>query len=237
MRVALVSPYSWTYPGGVTRHIEALASRADGDRSRRARAGALRRGHALDGDGARGPPPAGPRGPGVAGRPRRHDRLAGQRRGVEHRDHALLRDDAAARAAHRRLRRGARPRAGRAGARLGRPHGRRRTARRHLPLLLRAHAPARDRDRARRAPQAQPPGRAHRGLRGRRLDRPALLRGRLPGRPQRRDPAAGGRSRAARAPPRASRCGSPSSARPSSARACPCCCAPSRRCARRCRRS
>ena len=26
MRIALVSPYSWTYPGGVTRHIEALAS-------------------------------------------------------------------------------------------------------------------------------------------------------------------------------------------------------------------
>src|SRR4051794_36191417 len=25
MRVALVSPYSWTYPGGVNRHIEALA--------------------------------------------------------------------------------------------------------------------------------------------------------------------------------------------------------------------
>src|SRR5690349_3890181 len=25
MRVALVSPYSWSYPGGVTRHIEALA--------------------------------------------------------------------------------------------------------------------------------------------------------------------------------------------------------------------
>jgi len=24
MRVALISPYSWTYPGGVTRHIEAL---------------------------------------------------------------------------------------------------------------------------------------------------------------------------------------------------------------------
>ena len=32
MRIALVSPYSWTYPGGVTRHIEALADRylADG---------------------------------------------------------------------------------------------------------------------------------------------------------------------------------------------------------------
>jgi phosphatidylinositol alpha-mannosyltransferase len=27
MRIALVSPYSWTYPGGVTRHIEALADR------------------------------------------------------------------------------------------------------------------------------------------------------------------------------------------------------------------
>src|SRR3979411_3296335 len=25
MRIALVSPYSWTYPGGVTRHIESLA--------------------------------------------------------------------------------------------------------------------------------------------------------------------------------------------------------------------
>ncbi len=32
MRIALVSPYSWTYPGGVTRHIEALAEHfiADG---------------------------------------------------------------------------------------------------------------------------------------------------------------------------------------------------------------
>ena len=32
MRIALVSPYSWTYPGGVTRHIEALADQflADG---------------------------------------------------------------------------------------------------------------------------------------------------------------------------------------------------------------
>ncbi len=30
MRIALVSPYSWTYPGGVTRHIEALAAELDG---------------------------------------------------------------------------------------------------------------------------------------------------------------------------------------------------------------
>ncbi|MDQ6915938.1 MAG: glycosyltransferase family 4 protein, partial [Actinomycetota bacterium] len=26
MKIALVSPYSWTYPGGVTRHVEALAT-------------------------------------------------------------------------------------------------------------------------------------------------------------------------------------------------------------------
>jgi phosphatidyl-myo-inositol alpha-mannosyltransferase len=30
MRIALVSPYSWTYPGGVTRHIEALAGQFRG---------------------------------------------------------------------------------------------------------------------------------------------------------------------------------------------------------------
>jgi phosphatidylinositol alpha-mannosyltransferase len=31
MRIALVSPYSWTYPGGVTRHIEALAEQFQAD--------------------------------------------------------------------------------------------------------------------------------------------------------------------------------------------------------------
>ena len=25
MRIAIVSPYGWTHPGGVTRHVEALA--------------------------------------------------------------------------------------------------------------------------------------------------------------------------------------------------------------------
>jgi phosphatidylinositol alpha-mannosyltransferase len=36
VRIALLSPYSWTYPGGVTRHIEALASElnAAGHRAR-----------------------------------------------------------------------------------------------------------------------------------------------------------------------------------------------------------
>ena len=31
MRIALVSPYSWSYPGGVTRHVEALAEQFRGD--------------------------------------------------------------------------------------------------------------------------------------------------------------------------------------------------------------
>ena len=42
MRIALVSPYSWTYPGGVTRHIEALAEQLLARRASRARPGALR---------------------------------------------------------------------------------------------------------------------------------------------------------------------------------------------------
>ena len=41
MRIALVSPYSWTYPGGVTRHIEALAERLH--RSRGTTCGSSRR--------------------------------------------------------------------------------------------------------------------------------------------------------------------------------------------------
>src|SRR3954471_21751317 len=52
MRVALVSPYSWTYPGGVNRHIEALAGEL------------LARGHdvrVFAPWGADPPPPAAPR--------------------------------------------------------------------------------------------------------------------------------------------------------------------------------
>ncbi len=30
MRIAIVSPYSWTYAGGVNRHVEALASELSG---------------------------------------------------------------------------------------------------------------------------------------------------------------------------------------------------------------
>ena len=42
MRIALVSPYSWTYPGGVTRHIEALAETVHRGRPSGPRAGAVR---------------------------------------------------------------------------------------------------------------------------------------------------------------------------------------------------
>ena len=85
-----------------------------------------------------------------------------------------------------------------------------------------------------RAAQAQPAGRADRGLRRRRLDRPALLRRRATGscRTASSCRTAARRPRAcARA---ASRWRSCSSARPSSARACRCCCARSRRCAGTC---
>ena len=75
--------------------------------------------------------------------------------------------------------------------------------------------------------------RPHRGLRGRGLDRAPLLRRRVPDRPQRRGDPLWRRARAARTPPPGSRCGSRSSARPWSARACRSCCARSRRCARR----
>ena len=42
VRIALLSPYSWTYPGGVTRHIDALAAELAARGPRRARARALR---------------------------------------------------------------------------------------------------------------------------------------------------------------------------------------------------
>ena len=69
--------------------------------------------------------------------------------------------------------------------------------------------------------------RADRRVRGRGVDRPPLLRRPLPDRPQRRGP---GR-RPARAARPATTSRSSSSAAPRGARACPSCCAPSRRCA------
>src|SRR4051794_41812098 len=57
MRLALVSPYSWTYPGGVNRHIEGLATEfLDGGHDVRALA-------PHDGDVADAPEWLAPRGP------------------------------------------------------------------------------------------------------------------------------------------------------------------------------
>ena len=145
--------------------------------------------------------------------------------------------EAAARAARGQFRRRSHPGTGRSRGRLGRADERRRATCRHVPLLLGVGASAQARRAARRAAQAQPPARADRGVRGRGVDRAALLRRPLPGDPERRRAAAGRRAGAARRAPRASRCGSRSSARPSSARACRCCCARSRRCAGRSRPS
>ena len=116
MRIALVSPYSWTYPGGVTRHIEALAEQLH------------RGGHHVrvlapfDPPGRvsavlhRGARPAGARRARLPGDARAHRRLQGQRRGLEPVDHPVRRRDAPARAADRRLRRRPHPRADRAAA-------------------------------------------------------------------------------------------------------------------------
>ena len=83
MRIALVSPYSWTYPGGVTRHIEALAERFIED------------GHDVRVLAPLDPPdtfaavaapwraPADARGPRLPGLAGSHGRLQGQRRGLE----------------------------------------------------------------------------------------------------------------------------------------------------------
>ena len=232
MRIALVSPYSWTYPGGVTRHIEALAERFIAGRASRTGARALRsaghvRRRSCTAARARRRLTAA-RLPGLA-RPDR--RLQGQRRGLQPDDHYAWRGGAAPRAADRRLRRGPRPRAGRSAGRLGGHRLDPAAARRHLPLLFGELVCQRAREPDRRSAGAQPPARADRRLGGGRLDREALVRRPLPGDPQRRS------RRSRRAQPRRHRtavpdsCGSCSSARPSSARACRCCCARSRRCA------
>ena len=231
MRVAIVSPYSWTYPGGVNRHIEALAAQltASGHEVRvlapwdeDTRATVLRhrgaRPHALE-----APEWLVPLGPTIGwasnGAVSNSPVLHGRRR-------ELRRELRAG-----RLRRRPPARAGRAADRLGRAHVHRRAARRHLPLLLGERPAAQGRGAARRPPQAQSPHAPDRRLRGRGLDGPALLRRRVHDRPQRRRAARRRRPAAAPARCRASRWRSSSSARPSSARACRCCCAPSRRCA------
>ena len=113
-------------------------------------------------------------------------RVPGERRGVEPGDDAGLGLAPAHGADGRRLRRGAPPRAARPDHLLGRAHGRRRPARRHVPLLLGQPADEQRRQRRRRLAAAEPAARADRGVRGGRLDRAALLRRPLPRHPQRR---------------------------------------------------
>ena len=235
MRIALVSPYSWTYPGGVTRHIEALAEQ-----------------HLAAGHDVRVLSPVDP-----------DDRVAARmHRGARPSDRELpdwliplgrtvgfpsngavsnvpytptRRERAAPRAARRRLRRHPPARAGRAVLVLGHAVRGRRAARRDVSLLLGERHLQQRRERHGRAPPAQPAARADRRVRGRGLDGPALLRRQLPDHPERGRRARRSLpvARAAGAPAR--RCGSRSSARRSSARACRCCCARSRRCASTCR--
>ena len=184
MRVALVSPYSYTYPGGVGRHVEALAQELsalghevrllapydpDDRLARVTHRGArpqqrplpdyvipLGRTIGLPMNGAVSNLPAFPEAVG----------------------------DAGPRAAQRRLRRGARARAERAGRVLVRGRGAR-ACRRSPPST--PTPPARSSNQlaanvARSAPALLEAERAHRGLRGRALDRPALLRRPLPDR-------------------------------------------------------
>ena len=232
MRIALVSPVLLDVSG---RRDEAHrgARRALHRRgSSRPRARAVRSGRhvrrAVLHRGATSAAAARARLPGLAGP---HRRLQGQRRGVQPVDHPLRRghrcSPSCAPAATTSSTSTSRSRRWAAGSRPTDPAA----AGRHLPLLLGEPRPQRAGQPDGRAPGAQPAARPDRRLRGGGVDRQALLRRPLPGDPQRR----ARRSRRSWPRPAASRrpsaCGSCSSARPSSARACRCCCAPSRRCA------
>ncbi len=187
MRIALVSPYSWTYPGGVTRHIEALAEQfiAAGPRGARAgaattlRAGSRRRctaGRARSRCGAR--TTSSRSAARSASRPTARCRTCRSRRyGVATLHHELRTGGYDVVHIHEPVA----PLTGWVAADWTR-----------LPLVGTFHsysrqAPAqRHRQPDRRPPGAQPPARADRRLRGGGLDRPALVRRPLPGDPQRR---------------------------------------------------
>ena len=230
MRIALVSPYSWSYPGGVTRHIEALAEQF------------MAGGHHVRVLAPYDPPDR------LSARMHRGARPEARElpdwviplgRTIGVKSNGAVSNLPHTPFAITTLRRELRA-------------GRFDVIHVHEPVapvvgydvLDTATAPLvgtfhcysenvdlqHDRQRLRRQAQAPAPARAHRRLRGRRVDRPALLRRQLPDHPQR-----GRRPRRASDAPRrgrrARRCAWPSSARPSSARGFPSCCAPSRRCA------
>ena len=229
MRIALVSPYSWTFPGGVTRHIDALAREflAEGhhvrvlspvdpdDRLTRAL-------HRRAPDPAPVPDYVVPLGRTVS--------LPDERRDVAPRGHARERRAPARRSCaagdfdvihvHEPIA----PVVGwdACTLRRGRARGR------HVPRVFVELATEHDRAHDRRAARVQPAARADRGIRGRALDGRALLRRHVRRDPQRRRP---GR-RAARVRSREpTRCASCSSGARRSARACPSCCPHSPACA------
>ncbi len=190
MRIALLSPYSWTYPGGVTRHIEALAGEL------------MANGHE--------PRILAPFDPDDALSTRLHRGARPQRRPMPERFVSLGRtvglpaNGAVSNLAltphavftlRRELRQG-----GYDVAHIHEPVvpvvgwdalccAERSPAGRHLSHLLGEQAHERDRGRpARRAAADEPAARAHRGLGGRRMDGAALLRRALPHHSQRRAP-------------------------------------------------
>ena len=232
MRIALVSPYSWTLPGGRHPPHRGPGRAVLGPGPRRARARALRPARPAVGADASRCPPRGARaartgssrwGARSASSPTAPSRTCRTRR---------TRSRRCAASCARALRRHPCPRAGRSRRRLRRArHARSRRSWARSTATPRTSSPTGSATPVAGAKRKlQPPARAHRRLRSRRLDRPALLRRRLPDHPQRRR-RAGRAARASTPRARARRCASRSSARPSSARACPCCCAPSRRCA------
>ena len=188
MRVALVSPYSWTYPGGVTRHIEALAAElmAGGHEVRVLRP--VRPRHAAHRAAAPRRAPAGARAC-PTGWSRSAARSAGRRTAPSP---TSRRRPYAPSPTLRRELRAFGPTSCTCTSRWRPVVGWDALTSTDAPLVGTFHcysesqAAAPRRRPARRAPQAQPPARADRGLRGRGLDRPALLRRPLPGRPQRR---------------------------------------------------
>ena len=187
MRIALVSPYSWTYPGGVTRHIEALAEHfiAAGHEVR-VLAPFDPPDRRLDGACIAAPIPQPLSAP---------DYLISLGRTVGFKANGAVSNLSitphGVATMHKELRTGGfdvvhihepiAPVIGWVAADWTR-----------LPLVGTFHsystrtAPQRHRQRDRRAPGAQPAARADRGLRGGGVDRPALVRRSLPRHPQRR---------------------------------------------------
>ena len=232
MRIALVSPYSWTYQGGVNRHVEALAEQfiARGDHVRVLAPwdppdALSRRLHGSSAPEVRTAPDylvplARTIGFGANGAV---SNLVGFPEGLVRMRRELR---------HGQLRRGPRPRATGAADLVGRQHLPRRPRRRHLPRLRDEARPEPHRDPARGAADLQPALRPDRRLRGRGLDRRSA------------GSAASTRSfptASTSMPPRAARsrppitCGCCSSDAPRSARACRSCCPLTRRWSSTCR--